>query len=236
MNVLITGGAKGLGKIISEHLMEKGNSVYVIDILEERDLSESFREKISGYYKLDLSDEKAVLSFIENIAIEKIKPQVIINNASLREFSSIEKFSDNQIERVFFVNTIVPVLFVRHLLPLMIEQKFGRIINISSASAFQGYSTGSLYCGSKSALAAFSESVAKDIRQIANGVTINTISPDSFMSREGVKVKDYEAIIGKIIKTIDVFIADDNINGRNVLVSGVLKKLVLLIHFLMKIK
>ena len=95
----------------------------------------------------------------------------------------------------------------------MRKNKFGRIINISSISAFNGYKTGSLYCSTKSALLPFAEALSKELEEENNNITINTICPDSFVTIRGEKLEDFDKITGKIKERIREII-DGNGNGK----------------------
>jgi short-subunit dehydrogenase len=84
----------------------------------------------------------------------------------------------------------------------MIENNYGRIIIISSRSAIQGYSTGSLYCSLKAAWVTLLESVERELKNCQKKITITTICPDSFSDQAGKKSQQYEHITEAIKKIV----------------------------------
>lgn len=223
MNVLITGGGRGLGKIIAERLVVKGNKVIVVDKLPIENIDESYSKRIE-YFQLDLSDFNAIEKTILNI-IENYKSiDILINNAAVRDFASFQDFSINQINQLIRINFQAPIFIIHLVLPYMIKNNFGRIINISSVSALSGYSTGSLYCSTKAALYVFTEALASDLKKTKLNITANSILPDSFQTREGVKLRNFNYIINSIINVVDDFI-QGNENGRIKVISPFSNKL-----------
>ena len=212
-NVLITGGAQGLGKYIVESLYKKYFNIIIIDIKPIDELPKDFRIKISAYYQVDLAMLDEVDRVVRNIIKQFKKIDVLINNASMRIFKDFIDFSEKDISKYLIVNIHSPLIIIKRLLPIMKNNNFGRIINISSISAYNGYSTGSLYCSTKMGLITFAESLSREFKKENNNVTINTICPDSFRKIDGQKLKNDENIIGSVIKSIDKII-NSNVNGR----------------------
>ncbi|MEM4396775.1 MAG: SDR family oxidoreductase [Candidatus Woesearchaeota archaeon] len=222
MNVLITGGGKGLGKFIAEHLIDKGHKVIVIDKLLA-EIGDNSNKKIE-YIQLDLSDFNSIEKKISNLIQIHKSIDILINNAAIRNFASFQDFTINQIDELIKVNFQAPILLIHLVLPYMIKNNFGRIINIASVSALSGYSTGSLYCSTKAALYVFTEALASDLNKTKLNITANSILPDSFQTREGVKLGNFNYIINSIINVVDDFI-QGNENGRIKVISPFSNKL-----------
>jgi len=202
-NILITGAAKGLGKYLVKSLSENGHQIFVLDHNTWKDFPSNYRECVREYYQVELSNWGAVDSAVSNIVSKYKSVDVLINNGALRIFKKLCDFELEGIERYIMVNFQVPVLLTRKLVPIMIANCYGRIINIASKSAFGGYRDGSMYCSSKSALVAFTESVAAELDVQEDNVTINAICPDAFRSGAGDDLSGSEYIMGRIETTVN---------------------------------
>jgi len=224
MKILITGGGRGLGKIIAENLLGDNNKVVIFDRLTKEQIDSSYLYKLDGYYKVDLGDFEILNNTLDEVLTKYGSFDVLINNAALREFFPFENFSQENITYNIKVNFEAPLFVIKKLLPSMIENNFGRIINVSSISGLQGYAKGTLYCSTKSALIIFTESLSSDLKLLKRNITANAILPDSFQTREGEKLKNYDFIINTAVKIIRELI-NTNINGKIVVISPPIKKI-----------
>lgn len=201
--VIITGGAKGLGKELSLLLIEKGYSVIILDKVLSADLSPDFRKKLFAYFQLDLTDTNAVADFIRS---DLFKDDLIIDVLIINAFPRVFKdFKDFQVSEIIdYVNAafLSQLLIAHAVVKRMIENDFGRIVTINSKSNVYGYSTGSLYCSLKSAWMTFHESLARELLVSNKNVSINTICPDSFADTMGNKLPHYDYIVKAIKKLV----------------------------------
>ena len=219
-NILITGGAKGLGAHLARHLSAQGHRILVLDRNAGGDLEPDYRETLTEYITTDLADWPAVRGCIARILTKhEGRIDVLINNAAARSFDYFSSFDTSEIEHCIQVNFKTPVLLAHELLPLMRQNGYGRIINIGSRSAFRPYPSGSLYCSTKSALAVFTESVGSELATSGNDVTINAICPDSFHTREGEKLPRFEETLRTIAETVDSLLSSGR-NGEVILVAS----------------
>lgn len=206
-NVLITGGAEGLGRYLARHLLSRGHRVLVLDRAPIEDLPAEYRESLAAYLQVDLADWSAVRDCVSRILENnEQRIEVLINNAASRTFANFHEFKARDIDQCIQVNFRTPVLLAHQLLPSMREYGYGRIINISSRSAFRSYRTGSLYCSTKNALVAFTESVGRELAASGDNITINAICPDSFRTREGQDLPGAGKILATIAKAIDTLL------------------------------
>jgi NAD(P)-dependent dehydrogenase (short-subunit alcohol dehydrogenase family) len=210
---LITGGAKGLGRMLAEHLVEQGHFVYILDKVPAEKIEPTYLKILSGYHECDLSDPLAIETCFKVLVKKTQRVDVLINNASIRQFKKLEEFQPDEICEAIQVNLISSILLSHFCLQLMKKNNFGRIITISSISAFQGYSTGSLYCSCKRALLVFTESVSRELQYFDGAITVNSICPDSFSQIEGTPLKNHERITKSIISNIDQIIQTKK-NGK----------------------
>lgn len=201
MIVLITGGASGLGKDIAEFLLDQ-HKVYIFDILPGEAVDKDYLNRLSGYYQVDLSNITS-LTEVFNTFLSEVDSQIdiLINNACPRKFDYFQKFKVEEIVNMIDAGLSASLLLTNLCLQIMDKKGFGRIINISSASALEGYSKGSIYCSIKMALIVFHESISKELSQLGKNITITTICPDSFQALNGENL-DKNSIITREIRGV----------------------------------
>jgi len=219
-NILITGGAKGLGAYLAQHLSAQGHRILVLDRTASQDLVPDFRKMVADYMTVDLGDWSAVRDCIARILTKhQQRIDVLINNAATRSFENFSAFNSSRIERCIQVNFRTPVLLTHELLAVMKQNGYGRIVNIGSRSGFRGYASGSLYCSTKSALVVFTECVGRELAASGNDVTINAICPDSFRTREGYNLPRFDETLNTIARTIDTLLTSRR-NGEVIVVAS----------------
>lgn len=211
VNVLITGGASGLGKTIAEFLIKKNYNIYVIDKIPSHQVDEVYYNKLIKYYQIDLND----LDSLKNLLFQKDFPQIdiLFNVAAIRKFKSFNQFDLNEIQLVCNVNILAILLITNVIAKSMIEKRSGKIVNIASRAGFYGYSTGSLYTATKSFLIRFTEAIANDFKKITPEVTANAVCPSALTNLEGVRINGYNKQIKKILKYIEKILTS-KINGK----------------------
>lgn len=123
--------------------------------------------------KLDLTSENEIQDYVERIK-ENLQKVILVNFAAYKSDGLLANYSVDEWNKTFDVNIKANFLLTKHLLPVMISNKWGRIIHISSAKALRGSSGSSAYSASKSALNAFNKSMAKEYARF--GITSNIIS------------------------------------------------------------
>lgn len=200
---LITGGAGGLGKELALMLMDKGISVIVLDKIPQENLDEDLKSRLKKYIALDLSDLEAVKNSVKGYFMkEAIHVDILIINAFPRVFNNFRDYKDLEIIRFVNIAYTSQLIFANHFLNKMTETGFGRIIIISSKSAIQGYSSGSLYCSLKAAWITFHESVERELSTFSKDLTITTICPDSFSDQQGNRYNQHYYIVGAVKKIV----------------------------------
>lgn len=170
--VILTGATGGLGREFLKQIMhEEIDEVWAIARNEQKlaDLREQYGEKVIPI-SMDLSDMKA-MELIENM-LDKNKPQVkyLINNAGLARMGKYNDFSIEEIDKTINVNCKAPVMLVRLCIPYMREGS--KILNISSASAFQPNPYINLYAASK----VFERSYSRALNVELEGTGITSVA------------------------------------------------------------
>ena len=168
--VLVTGGVRGIGLAIAKAFLQKNYRVCVTYSKDEESAALA-REMGLEVYRADVSKEEEVLSIFERLKIL----DVLVNNAGVSLIKQVQDTSYEEFQRLFAVNMGGAFLCSREAAKLMIAQKSGLIVNISSVWGEVGASCESAYAASKAALIGFTKSLAKELGY--SGVRVNTVSP-----------------------------------------------------------
>lgn len=183
-NILITGAAMGMGKIYSElAVRDRFKNIILLDIdlqkLEQLKTNLSNENNNIDLYKVDLSNTSEVIKVIRNIVEKYQTIHVIINNAGIVIGKKFEQHSYSDIEKSINVNTSAPMILAKEVLPSMIlGNRTSRIINIASAAGLLSNPNMSVYCASKSALVAWSDSLRLELKQQKiHHVKVTTVCP-----------------------------------------------------------
>ena len=174
-NVLITGGSRGIGAEMVRLFSEKGYKVAFT--YKNSDAAAAALSLKTGALaiKADNASEAEILSAVK-IAQEKIgNIEILINNAAVSSFGLITDMTLDGWRTMFSVNLDAAFLYSKYLLPTMINNRFGRIINISSMWGTVGASCEVCYSSTKAALIGFTKALAKEVGPSL--VTVNAIAP-----------------------------------------------------------
>jgi len=182
MNVLLTGAAGGIGKLLAGKLAAAGASLFLADRDEtallalQRELRASARAGQSiEVCALDLTDMSQVDAWLQSIEAGNRSVNVLVNNAGICKFELFDKLSDRDIEQMMTLNSIVPMLLTRRLLPALRRQPAARIVNIGSTFGGIGFPGYSAYCASKYAIRGFSQALSRELSDSA--VRVGCIMP-----------------------------------------------------------
>jgi 3-oxoacyl-[acyl-carrier protein] reductase len=163
-NVLITGSNRGIGKAILECY---NNKDYVIYGLGKKNTHNK------NYYSIDLSKNKDVLKFIK--IIKKLKIDILINNAGINKIENFHKIKFFDLKKIFHVNFFSAYLISQAVIPNMIKNRWGRIINITSIFANSVKELRSSYVSSKFALNGLTKCMAAEYSN--RNILINAVAP-----------------------------------------------------------
>ena len=162
--IIITGGSSGIGKATAKKMTVLGAKVLITGRSNER-LEKAAKQIGCAWIESDVSkpeDVNKVFDWVSKNWSNQV--DVLINNAGLGEFASVEETPMESYHRVFGVNTFGPIMMVKKVLPLMKDKKSGSIINIASTSSQKGFANGSAYSASKFALRGFTQSLMEEVR------------------------------------------------------------------------
>lgn len=181
--ILITGGSSGIGKATARKLTAMGAKVLITGRSEER-LQRVAEELGCGYIQADVSRQEDVNRTFEWVSDNWANQlDVLINNAGLGEFASVEETSMDSYHRVFGVNIFGPIMMCKAALKIMVPNQRGTILNVASTSSMKGFANGSAYSSSKFALRGFTQSLAEEARR--HNIRVMQLNPSEVTTALG---------------------------------------------------
>lgn len=171
MNVLITGASRGIGAAIAEEFAKCGDNVIINYNKSEKEARELASRLGVTAIQADVSDASQVKAMIDKAG----QIDVLVNNAGIEWQGLITDMTEDEWDTLMAVNLKSAFLCAKAVLPGMISQKFGRIINITSVWGDVGASCEAAYSAAKAGLAGFTKALAKELAP--SGITVNAVSP-----------------------------------------------------------
>ena len=174
-NIIVTGGAQGIGKIISKHLLSSGFSVSVFETDEEAiaEFQNEINSENIAFFKTDVSEEKSVNESVLKSIKKFGNIKGLINNAAIQANKPVADLTLDEWNRVIGTNLTGTFLCSKHTSPFL-KKSNGSIINISSTRAFQSEQNTEVYSASKGGVLALTHSLALSL---GPEVRVNCISP-----------------------------------------------------------
>ncbi|NTV46429.1 MAG: SDR family oxidoreductase [Chlorobiales bacterium] len=194
-NILITGSASGIGRMMAEQFASEGAHVILWDVNSTALNAFSNELRSKGYkasaYICNLTDRNAIYATAESVLKEFCYIDILINNAGIVSGKPLLDISDEEIERTFHVNTLALFWTTRAFMPKMVERNSGHIVTISSAGGLVGTSRLTDYGSSKFAAFGFDDSLRLEIKRLGLNINTTVVCPyyiDTGMF-EGVKTR-----------------------------------------------
>ena len=170
---LVTGASRGIGKAIAEKLKEDNYKV-IGTSTSDSGVDTLNSNGIEGYL-LDLNSKDSIDNFWSQLESDNKTISVLVNNAGITRDNIILRMSDEEWSDIMNVHLYGTFQLSKRALKMMLKNKWGRIINISSASASIGNRGQSNYAAAKAGVEAFTKSLAKEVGR--RDITINAIAP-----------------------------------------------------------
>lgn len=229
--ILISGASRGIGKSIAENLHTKGYKIIGTATSDEG--VKHLNEKGFVGIKLNLNDIDSLNNISEIVKEEHKDISVLINNAGITRDNIVLRMSSDEWDDVINIHLNGMFKLSKMVLRGMIKARWGRIINITSASASLGNRGQSNYAAAKAGVEAFSKSLSKEVGP--RGITVNCVAP-GFIETDMtsyINEKDKEELIkqiplgrfGKpdeISKIIEFLVSDKSayITGQTIHING----------------
>ena len=176
-NILITGGAGGIGLEIVHYFEKKNFNIIILDKTLKKDFKKNYKKikKNIFYFEVDLLEIKKTEKKIQQI-ISKFKTiDILINCAGIQYISKIENFPTNEWRKVIDINLTSSFITSKNIIPVMKKNNSGRIINISSVHGLVASENKSAYVASKHGLIGLTKAIALELSKTK--ITCNAISP-----------------------------------------------------------
>jgi 3-oxoacyl-[acyl-carrier protein] reductase len=175
----VTGSGQGIGQGIAVALAKKGANVVLADISDSIfEVAEQIKAagSLALPAKCDVTNSKSVETTMKKVLDEFGRVDILINNAGIYPFKQFVEMAEQDWDRVFHVNLKGIFHCTKSALPTMINQRFGKIVNISSiAGTIIGYQNLVHYSATKAGIVGFTRSLALEVAK--NGINVNAIAP-----------------------------------------------------------
>ncbi|HNR28401.1 MAG TPA: 3-oxoacyl-[acyl-carrier-protein] reductase [Bacteroidales bacterium] len=183
--VLITGAARGIGKAVALGMAGQGADIAFTDLIIDDKAKETIKEiEALGVravaYASDASSFEQAHQTVSQVVQELGRIDILVNNAGITRDTLILRMSEQQWDTVIQVNLKSAFNYIHAVTPLMVKQKGGSIINMSSVVGLSGNAGQANYSASKAGLVALTKSVAKELGP--RGIRANAIAPGFIIS------------------------------------------------------
>ncbi len=187
--VVITGVSRGIGLALVHQFLNKGCRVGGMGLRNPNIDNPNFKFYQTNIRKIDNVQQSFRFYYEQHKGVD-----ILINNAGLGSFGNIEDYTVDQIAKMFETNVYGTLYTCKMAVPLMKKAQYGHIFNISSTAGLEGYPQVSVYCGTKLAVKAISESMYKELRNFKIKVTCvypGSTKTDFFNKIESISSHDY---------------------------------------------
>ncbi|CAM5184243.1 3-oxoacyl-[acyl-carrier-protein] reductase OS=Ureibacillus acetophenoni OX=614649 GN=SAMN05877842_103274 PE=3 SV=1 [Ureibacillus acetophenoni] len=234
---IITGGANGIGKAAVEVFVNEGAKVVIADFAEEqgKQLESELLEKNHDvlFVQLNVASKESVQSMVDTVLSRYGKIDILINNAGITKNAMLVKMTEEDFDRVLDVNLKGVFNCTQIVVPHMVAQGYGKVINTSSVSGVYGNVGQTNYAATKAAVVGMTKTWAKELGR--KGINVNAVAPGftrtSMTEKMPEKVLSYmESIVSlqrlgdpKDIANAYLYLASDEssyVNGHVLHVDG----------------
>jgi 3-oxoacyl-[acyl-carrier protein] reductase len=176
--VVVTGGARGIGLALSRFFADAGAAICVADV-NEKALAEAAIGPLADAVSLvvDVSDAASVAAGLEYVVEKTGRLDVVVNNAGILRDRVVWKLTDEDWQAVLGVHLTGTFNMTRAAVPVMREQHYGRIVNVTSYTGLHGNVGQANYAAAKAGIIGFTRTTAKELAGF--GITVNAISPNA---------------------------------------------------------
>jgi 3-oxoacyl-[acyl-carrier protein] reductase len=192
---LVTGGSRGIGRAIALGLAAEGADV-IVSYLKESEAAESVASRIremgrkAAAIQADVRDQRSVEEMTDRVYQGFQHLHILVNNAGAILWRKLTHVSSQEWENIINTNLTGAFNCTTSVLPQMIKQGFGRIINVSSLFAFHGHVGTVPYSAAKAGLIGYTRTLAKEVGP--QGINVNAVAPGYILTDLTEKVSEQE--------------------------------------------
>jgi len=181
---IVTGGAQGFGFAITEKFLASGAKVIIWDIDEKeaKDALKKLNNNNCSYQKVDVNNFNEIEKTLKQIESSHGKIDIFINNAGITGMNAtIADYPTDEWEKVINLNLNAVFYCCKAVVPYMIKQNYGRIVNISSIAGKEGNPNAGAYSTSKAGVIGLTKSLGKELAQ--KNIAVNCVTPAAAKTR-----------------------------------------------------
>jgi 3-oxoacyl-[acyl-carrier protein] reductase len=178
---IVTGGTRGIGRAIVEELAKRGCHI-AFNYNKSQEVAEELKKQCQTSpeqqilsYQLDVANFASVQEMVKDVKSKLGRVDFLVNNAGITNDKLIMRMKEEDWDSVINTNLKSAFNFCQAVSPIMLKQKYGRILNLSSISGVVGMAGQSNYSASKAGLIGLSKSLAKELG--SRNVTVNVLAP-----------------------------------------------------------
>ncbi len=176
--VVVTGAGRGIGLALARFFAGSGATVAMADV-DETALAEAAVGALADAVPLtvDVSDPEAVAGAVDHVVAATGRLDVVVNNAGILRDRVVWKLTDDDWQAVLAVHLTGTFNLTRAAVPVMRDQSYGRIVNVTSYTGLHGNVGQANYAAAKAGIIGFTRTTAKELARF--GITVNAISPNA---------------------------------------------------------
>lgn len=233
---IVTGASRGIGREIAKTLAKKG-IIVVANYNKSEDMAKELQDELEkenikiDIFKADVSKRQEVKELVKYTLEKYKKIDILVNNAGIAEYKLFTDETDEDWNRVINNNLYSAFVMSQEVIPNMIHNKSGSIINISSVNGMVGSSLEVIYSVSKAGMDGLTKALAKELGP--SNIRVNSIAPGSIdtdmnamLSKDELKELENETPLGRIgvasdiAKCVDWLVEDSFTTGQVISING----------------
>jgi NAD(P)-dependent dehydrogenase (short-subunit alcohol dehydrogenase family) len=224
---VVTGATRGIGYAIAERLLQDG-----LEVIATGTRKNAKHPAGSSYYQVDFLDENSVNKFIQYLKKQKIN--ILVNNAGINKIGEFSSIDINDFDRILRVNLRVPFQICQAVIPYMENEKWGRIVNLTSIFGNITKEYRAAYSSSKFGLDGMTAALAAELSE--KGILANSVGPgviDTELTRGVLGESGISELKGRIpmkrlgqaseiAALVSWLVSDENtyMTGQNLMIDG----------------
>ena len=228
--ILITGGSRGIGEAIVRLAVGKYKVAFTYNTNEAR--AKALAQEVgASAYPCDVSSSESVENMIASVVRDFGRIDLLVNNAGIAEDKLFQDITDNDWRRMMGVNLDGTFFVTRAVVPMMISNEFGRIVNVASMWGTDGASMETHYSASKAGVIGLTKALSKELAPshiTVNAVTPGAVDTDMMKVYSEEELKDFisEIPFGRLCTTKEVaeavmfLLSQDYITGEVLSIRG----------------